>query len=177
MTEQQVREIFDRHAVEHRGFMFFPCKLIRAEFGEDIAAFTEVEFRLDCSEWSTHRVGLPGLLRIVNDFEFEQEQKRKHPQRNEIDDIIRIMYEPNSRPNWALPYAPQEDLEEAERENSAALQAIRDKVTPEELERLEDTTSAYGAASAIEAFDRGFRAGMRIILQMIRAGTQPLPTV
>lgn len=173
MTEQQIREIFDRHAVEHLGFMFFPCRLIREEFGASIAAFAEAEFRLDCSEWSTHRVGLPGLLRIVNGFEV---RKQTQPQRSEIDDIIRIMFEPNSRPNWNLPYEPEADLKEAERENDAAMQTIRSKITPEELERLQDTTTAYGAASAVEAFDRGFRAGMRMILQMIRNNVQPLPT-
>ena len=48
---------------------------------------------------------------------------------------------------------------------------------PEEWSVLEDAISAYGAASEIAAFDRGFRQGAQMILQLFQNGAQPIPAM
>ena len=171
MTEAQVRAVFALYAVDVCGARLFPCRRIPEALGAAAAAFAQTEMRLDCSAGSTHYVGFHDFLRIA------QREDVQSAQRSTLETVIRYMYEPDSLPDLELPYAPVSDLRRAEDDVGAAEESIRDKVTPEEWSVLEDAISAYGAASEIAAFDRGFRQGAQMILQLFQNGAQPIPAM
>lgn len=86
---------------------------------------------------------------------------------NEIDTVIRYMFDPGSRPTLDTPYEPAEELHRAEKANDAMIERLAD----EDLRTaIYDSTAEYGAACSVEAFDRGFRAGARMILQLLQMG-------
>lgn len=171
MTKMQVRAVFALYAEDVRGVMLFPCRCIPEALGTAAAAFAQREMQLDCSAGSTHYVGFSDFLRIA------QQEDAPSARCSTLDTVVRYMYAPDTWPNLELPYAPVSDLRRAEDDVGAAEESIRDKVTPEEWSVLEDAISAYGAASEIAAFDRGFRQGAQMVLQLIQSNAQPIPAM
>lgn len=194
MTEQQFNAIFDREAVERRGEKVFPLSRVRDAFGDDFAAFADMAFGDVMNRESPYHVARPCLLKIFRSFSEEKPTADQQAETanqipagsvkaergktmNEIDTVIQFMFDTDSKPNFDIPYDPLARLIDADDANTAAVYELSGKVSPEMIDRINDTCAAYGAASAIEAFDRGFRAGARMILQLLQTGAQPIPTV
>ena len=187
MTEQQFNAIFDQGAIIRKGEQFFPLCHVRDAYGDDFAAFADMAFGDVMNRKSPYHVARPCLLKIFRSFSEEkpaadqqagtnkkpeehsgQRQERKENKTmNGVNLVINHLYDPDSRPNAAVAYDPSAHLIEADEKHVEALNALRSKLTFEEVDSIETAACNYSTAAAMEAFDRGFRQGARHVLQLI----------
>lgn len=88
---------------------------------------------------------------------------------NELETILRFLYAPNDFPDLETPYDPAGTLQAATEAANAALNRLESIAGFDIRDDVECTQTAYATASAEEGFDRGFRAGARLILLLIQS--------
>lgn len=89
---------------------------------------------------------------------------------DELTAALRYLYDTNNPPNADQQYAPVEQMRAAEEAAAHALARLEPLVGFDLFCAAEEAQTAYGASCEVYGFDRGFRAGARLVLALLRSG-------